>query len=996
MKRFLVIIFTVVFVCVAAVVVAPSFIDWSAYKGQAAQQVADKTGLEMDVNGDLGFSIIPSPRFFIEDVSIKAPEGSKNEIFASLERLDINVALMPLFSKQLKVNSLTAIKPIIALEALENGKLNIMTEKLEAMSSGEETESQAGASTQKISLDKIRIKDGAFTYYDHKSKAETKIQNINLDLSAGSLTGPFKAQGSLFYSGQALNFDAQADNYDAESKIISPKVKLILQPGDIALHYEGVVSFDDALSVQGQTGLHIGDVVKMLSEYNISAAALKSGAMTSTGLLTADAKSLDYKNVAFTYNNQNLNGDLSVTFSPLSYKLKLKTPEDFKISEITSSGYGFENAAMNIDVSGSDGKTSIDKSWVQLDGQKIDISGSYKTDVKTNKSNLGLSISSPKIDYDKLAAKLPKSSSGNGSLKQSIASLALPVDLDLKANIAELIWQKKNIKGISLNAKTAGSALTLDNLSIKDFGGSSVKISGGIKNVKDASGISSYVDLNSPNIHKLGKWLDVDTSAWPQKLDKADIKVKANGSFNAVDMTTNILAMGGEVIAKGGVKTPFETPALNDLVLQLKHKNMAQAIQIVSATPLSDKNLQKPLDIYTKISQKGSTYTLQDIKGDLSGTSVTGSMVLDLGANVPSVKGALDFGKVSLESVMTSNSNKSSSARWSKEPISTAALHSVNADVSLTAQSITYGAWPLVKPKMKLTLKNGVLDITDLTSGVFDGNIALTSRVKSSKEARSPIHFENTSEFKNVDLGKLSKALLGTNLVKISGKGNLNINLKSAGVSPAALIYDLAGTGVVKGSDIILDGVDVTRFVRALSDESKPGDTVLGLWKGSTKGGQTAFDTLDGAFVIENGIVNINSMNLDGQKARIDTVGTIDLPKWYLSTKHKMSIKGTEETPSDVPPFEMTLKGSLDNPAQTFGQGVLEDYLGRKVQRKLNDLISKKLGLPGNDNAKQNSEPAAGGEPQQNQNSEQEQQKAPDLEDAAGKVLEGVLKDLLR
>jgi len=86
----------------------------------------------------------------------------------------------------------------------------------------------------------------------------------------------------------------------------------------------------------------------------------------------------------------------------------------------------------------------------------------------------------------------------------------------------------------------------------------------------------------------------------------------------------------------------------------------------------------------------------------------------------------------------------------------------------------------------------------------------------------------------------------------------------------------------------------------------------------------------------------------------------------------------------------MTLKGSLDNPAQTFGQGVLEDYLGRKVQRKLNDLISKKLGLPGSDNA------AAEGEAQQNQNSEQEQQKSPDLEDAAGKVLEGVLKDLLR
>ena len=55
MKRFVIILFTVVFVIVAAVIFAPSFIDWSTYKDQATQQVKEKTGLTMKIAGDLGF-----------------------------------------------------------------------------------------------------------------------------------------------------------------------------------------------------------------------------------------------------------------------------------------------------------------------------------------------------------------------------------------------------------------------------------------------------------------------------------------------------------------------------------------------------------------------------------------------------------------------------------------------------------------------------------------------------------------------------------------------------------------------------------------------------------------------------------------------------------------------------------------------------------------------------------------------------------------------------
>ena len=88
------------------------------------------------------------------------------------------------------------------------------------------------------------------------------------------------------------------------------------------------------------------------------------------------------------------------------------------------------------------------------------------------------------------------------------------------------------------------------------------------------------------------------------------------------------------------------------------------------------------------------------------------------------------------------------------------------------------------------------------------------------------------------------------------------------------------------------------------------------------------------------------------------------------------------------------LVGSLDNPAQTLGQGLLQDYLNRKIQRKLNKILSDKIGLPSNNNQPQNQQPAAGQEQQEQQ--PQQQQKQPDIEDVAEEALKGVLQDLLR
>jgi len=108
----------------------------------------------------------------------------------------------------------------------------------------------------------------------------------------------------------------------------------------------------------------------------------------------------------------------------------------------------------------------------------------------------------------------------------------------------------------------------------------------------------------------------------------------------------------------------------------------------------------------------------------------------------------------------------------------------------------------------------------------------------------------------------------------------------------------------------------------------------------SSSGGETAFDTVKGDYGIANGVVSINSMALDGPAAEIVSTGNADLPRWYIDTKHTITLKKAKE----VDPFDVVIKGPLDNPGNTFGKGIFDTYLNEKLGEKLNELIGDKVG----------------------------------------------------
>lgn len=908
MKRILGGVFSILCVLIAVVVIAPSFMDWSQYKGQIIDKVKGHTGLDVQIDGALGFTIIPSPHLYIENASVLSAQGAKNDKAFTFDRFDVYVALFPLLQSQIAVQSVTIVRPELNLEVFKDGGYNIEVQKNNGEPSSDdeaatEEQNQSKVPSFDVAIDKITIKDGSLSYMDHKSGSSYSVKNINSDISLSSLYGPYSAGGSLFYEGYSINFDAEAKEMDLDSKIMSPTIDLSVFPINANLNFSGIVDYSDALSVQGHVKANIADLNKALNKV-VGEPVFKGGVGADiSGMLSYDTKSLLLDNIDATIGGQKIDMTTEVQMNPLRADVAIKTQGNISPEDIVVMKIPVKKLSFDLKMHSDGARFNLDAAKLNADGQVVNISGQY-----------------------------------------------------------------------------------------------------GLK----SKSLTSYISADIDNIRDLADKFQVDHKAWPKDVKSAKVKLKAEGDMAALNITSNIDAAKMELIAKGRIINLSSQASIDNLAVQIKHPNMAQIVEMLTAAQLDKTHFSGPLDLYTNVNQKGNTYTLSDIKGNLSGTTLTGNAELTLGAK-PYIKGDIALGALKIDSVTSADDSDStvkpstpksntSKERWSSAPINTAALHSVNMDFDIKAKSIQYGAWPLQNPSLSLSLKDGSLNIKSLKSGIFGGQIDMNSVVNAPIKAGEAISFKSASSFKNADIGKLSTTLLGTQLLKISGTGDVEISLESLGSSTKALVHTLSGQGHVNGRDIVLDGVDVTKFARALSDKSKPGDSLVGLWKGTTSGGRSVFETLDGIFTIKDGIVSLTKMDLDGAQSAIQTRGQIDLPKWTLATKHKIIVKGTEDVPSDVPEFEISFNGSLDNPAQTFGQGLLQDYLNRKVQNKLNKILSDKLGFPSNDNkAPAVQEQKTDDTPGNSVEKPKEDKPAKDdLEGLADEAIKGVLDGLFR
>ena len=611
-----------------------------------------------------------------------------------------------------------------------------------------------------------------------------------------------------------------------------------------------------------------------------------------------------------------------------------------------------KTGSLDIRAAVSPEKLQLQDSVIKLDDATFNLAGSYMPDGGAGRPKLVVELITNTLDIDRWKgtkqedAAEPKK---GDSLDTTLKTLALPYDVDFDIGIQNARLEGQDIKGLRVQGGITRNAATLKALSAQNFAGASVSASGKVADLQNLTGVEFNGSVDAQNIRTFLQTIGQKADGIPSGVTAAKIVATGKGNAQSLDLTANIEAGGGKLIVDGKVTDPLGKPAASNIKLQIKHPSTAQAIKIFAPDAPNYTTLSKPLDVYAEIHQNGTVYSLQNLKADVAGSAVEGSLSADTASKKPNVKAELRFGDLVIQSgpvtggatrgVAGGSSAPPKAGQWSSDPIDSGFLHGMNADIGITANSIKYEGWDLAKPALKLSLNDGVLNIQKLNSGLFGGQVDMTGTVKSAAKDQ-PVSLQTSAKLSNVNIEPLARAFSKTGRLQGKGQVSMNVDVAGSGVSQAALVSSLKGSSAIEGRQLVLEGFDLAALATALMDSNKPLPRLQEIVTASTSGGQTAFDTLDGQYAINNGIVNITNMRMDGPAALIASTGNVSIPQWFIDTSHNVTLKNAKE----VAPFNVVIKGPLSNPGNTFGRGMFDSILRSKIQEKVMEKLPDVLG----------------------------------------------------
>ncbi len=289
---------------------------------------------------------------------------------------------------------------------------------------------------------------------------------------------------------------------------------------------------------------------------------------------------------------------------------------------------------------------------------------------------------------------------------------------------------------------------------------------------------------------------------------------------------------------------------------------------------------------------EGTEVEFDDIRG-------TGQLTLDISGARPKATGAMDVGTMDLTPYVPAETGGMAEKRdnpeaefpeWSTTPFDFSAFQTADADLSFSTEGIIMPGLEIGQSQAALKLENGaaqiILDRMALYGGTGSGTIGLNA------SGATPSLRVNLN-LASVDAGRLAQDFAG--LTKLTGTGDIAIDVRAAGPHEQAMVRSLNGTAKGTLADGAFTGVNLGRLARqtwSTFNDLQTGKVSAPRIAGSVTqlitaargpAEQTDFTDFNLDAQIRDGIVTTSTINLAGPFYAMGGDARIDLPSQTAS-----------------------------------------------------------------------------------------------------------------
>lgn len=198
----------VIVLLVVAAIVLPMVVDPNDYKGEISAAVSKKTGRELNIGGEIKWSVFPSIGLELSDISLGNPEEFGEQPMLDIGEAGISVKFLPLLKRQVEIGEVSLNDVSINLSRKADGKNN--WDDLGGARKGDNvTSSGSGRGMDSFVVSGIEISNAKVTLDDVDQT--TELKEFDLKASNIELGKPFNLKGgfSMSMPGQQLVGDVE-------------------------------------------------------------------------------------------------------------------------------------------------------------------------------------------------------------------------------------------------------------------------------------------------------------------------------------------------------------------------------------------------------------------------------------------------------------------------------------------------------------------------------------------------------------------------------------------------------------------------------------------------------------------------------------------------------------------------------------------------------------------------------------------------------------------
>ena len=235
----------VVILGLGSVAVVIARFDPNKYKTDIVAAVKQATGRDIALNGQIGLKPSLWPTIQVADVTFSNPPGFSRPRMASLQRMEVQLALLPLLSSKIQISRLVLIHPDILLETDAAGHTNwrFAPETTPGVApNAPKAPVQSAKAAPDISVGAIRIQDGTVSYRDDRTGKVSTLGLRSLDATAASPDAPVHLAADASYNGTPFNLAADTGSLNRlqDTAATTPwPVRLTLTVGTAKLSADG-------------------------------------------------------------------------------------------------------------------------------------------------------------------------------------------------------------------------------------------------------------------------------------------------------------------------------------------------------------------------------------------------------------------------------------------------------------------------------------------------------------------------------------------------------------------------------------------------------------------------------------------------------------------------------------------------------------------------------------------------------------------------------------